>query len=283
MGGGTSRKVKRVYLGVNNVSHKVKKGYIGDESGKARLFYSNGRVWKKYFATPNYTYYWNRYDTILQYSWDKCEVTSNITQTSLGRRYTIYTDGFWTTSHQRYEPFFGFSNGKFYLTGGTFTYDNDDHNGYFIQEGHEEVLYYSPGGIRSYGGGASGDRYYQLGDSGNIRFTGTEAAGTVIETVTSENSSEYPNNGQSGGYWYRYTGSERLRDPQDTTPTQISASSKNQYPSDGISGSYYYIYDRRSVTSYSQGSYISDVEADPGTYPENGRHTDGYWYVLQPE
>lgn len=34
--------------------------------------------------------------------------------------------------------------------------------------------------------------------------------------------------------------------------------------------------------SYSQGTYISDVESNnPNTYPENGRASDGYWYVKQ--
>lgn len=56
------------------------------------------------------------------------------------------------------------------------------------------------------------------------------------------------------------------------------------------SGNYYnnyYSYSRtlyysEKVTSYSQGTYIEDVTSDNETaYPENGRHTDGYWYVKQ--
>ena len=62
----------------------------------------------------------------------------------------------------------------------------------------------------------------------------------------------------------------------------VSSSNESEYPTDGDSGNYHYVFDHTD-TEYSQGSYISDVEADPGTYPENGRHTDGYWYVLQPE
>jgi hypothetical protein len=32
--------------------------------------------------------------------------------------------------------------------------------------------------------------------------------------------------------------------------------------------------------NYSQGTLItSNIVADDGTYPDNGRHTDGYWYV----
>lgn len=35
-----ARKVKRIYLGIDNVARKVKKGYIGDANGLARLFFA---------------------------------------------------------------------------------------------------------------------------------------------------------------------------------------------------------------------------------------------------
>ena len=35
-----ARKIKKGYVGVGNVARKIKKGYIGDENGIARLFYS---------------------------------------------------------------------------------------------------------------------------------------------------------------------------------------------------------------------------------------------------
>ncbi|KFM92910.1 fibronectin type III domain-containing protein [Paenibacillus macerans] len=31
--------------------------------------------------------------------------------------------------------------------------------------------------------------------------------------------------------------------------------------------------------TYSRGAFIGDVQAPDGTYPNNGRHSDGYWYV----
>lgn len=34
-----------------------------------------------------------------------------------------------------------------------------------------------------------------------------------------------------------------------------------------------------SKTVYDRGSFLSTVVAEDGTYPINGRHTDGYWYV----
>ena len=35
----------------------------------------------------------------------------------------------------------------------------------------------------------------------------------------------------------------------------------------------------KSVLSHKQGSFISNLQALGGIYPDNGRHTDGYWYV----
>lgn len=32
-------------------------------------------------------------------------------------------------------------------------------------------------------------------------------------------------------------------------------------------------------TIYSRGTYVNEITAEEGTYPANGKHTDGYWYV----
>lgn len=41
-----------------------------------------------------------------------------------------------------------------------------------------------------------------------------------------------------------------------------------------------YLHERPITTTYSIGSLVqSDLQAENGTYPTNGRHTDGYWYV----
>lgn len=37
---------------------------------------------------------------------------------------------------------------------------------------------------------------------------------------------------------------------------------------------------RFSVLKYKQGNFIASLQASPGTYPDNGRHSDGYWYVM---
>lgn len=53
--------------------------------------------------------------------------------------------------------------------------------------------------------------------------------------------------------------------------TQTSLSGTNRTTT---SGSVYY-----SSSYYSQGSLVGQVIAEDGTYPSNGRHSDGFWYV----
>lgn len=42
---------------------------------------------------------------------------------------------------------------------------------------------------------------------------------------------------------------------------------------------YYRSNDATLTTNYSRGAYITEVVAEDGMYPENGVHSDGYWYV----
>lgn len=59
----------------------------------------------------------------------------------------------------------------------------------------------------------------------------------------------------------------------------ISSQNSSAYPANGLSGGIWYVSAGNSV-SYSQGEYVDTVEnVNPSEYPENGRHTDGYWYV----
>lgn len=46
----------------------------------------------------------------------------------------------------------------------------------------------------------------------------------------------------------------------------------------------YAIYQLQFSTHYDKGEYIGDVESEQrNSYPDNGRHSDGYWYVYQGE
>lgn len=58
----------------------------------------------------------------------------------------------------------------------------------------------------------------------------------------------------------------------------VTSADSSAYPIDGQQGDYWYD-TRTSETSYSRGDYIEEVTAEDGAFPNNGRHTDGYWYV----
>ncbi|MEY2354831.1 hypothetical protein [Lysinibacillus capsici] len=70
----------------------------------------------------------------------------------------------------------------------------------------------------------------------------------------------------SGNFLSRHSAKEATYDPTVTVPA-------NTVYRDALKNTY-------SVESYSKGSLVqSNIAAEDGTYPANGRHTDGYWYV----
>lgn len=70
----------------------------------------------------------------------------------------------------------------------------------------------------------------------------------------------------SGNFLSRHSAKEATYDPTVTVPA-------NTIYRDAVKNTY-------SVESYSKGSLVqSNIAAEDGTYPTNGRHTDGYWYV----
>ena len=209
-GGGTSRKVKRVYLGIDGVSHNVKKGYIGDETGKARLFYSNTYVWNKYEVQQK-TYYKER----------------------------------------------------------TFQFDYDDIHIYGLD----------PGDIKCLTDGVVGDDGYYTAVSGHFFVNNGQITRGIKLMFTRYRNAQ---SGDGDNYVYVYA----LQ--KDTAGN----------PFDRYKSKYYLICDVKSaqgIISYSRayeivddyteeiaGNYIGTVTAeDENLYPSNGKHTDGYWYVLQ--
>lgn len=301
-GGGTSRKVKKVYLGINGVSHKVKKGYIGDESGKARLFYSSGRVWKKYNATRRYTYYWDRFNIKNTYKWNKYSMSNARLSNRVNYSRDSNDDTWYLTGNGSawagglYNYTFSpdgkeFSNGRNQLP----SYGSEIHDmaqgsacGYYKSHEYRKVHYARAIVVTTTSPNLT-TKFFEVDfnpNDGNYYVSlhvydivpGTKQ--TLLGEVTGNAQNLYPTNGSYNGNWYEYTGVTQSKG--STQYSDVSSSSRSAYPDNGVSGNYWYVYDRSSV-SYSQGSYISDVEADPGTYPANGRHSDGYWYVLQPE
>ena len=272
-GGGTSHKVKKIYLGESNVARKIKKAYIGDENGKARLFFSSATIWKKYNSVESHTYHWNRFDlvTTTTYTWDKYQITYEY-QLVNGSSKTVDIRNTDTVYRSAYP-----NRGRVELSG--------------------SVLAVSASSDLK---GLSGYYYSMSGQalrltSVNIALTTTRVRYNcvVVEskqiesqqymgTVSSTDASAYPTNGSQDGYYYSNRRSSTSYS-KGSANGSVSSTNRSQYPDNNYSGSYWYVYDRDEV-SYSQGSYISDVENDdPSAYPENGRHTDGYWYVKQAE
>lgn len=309
IGNSNAKKVNKIYLG-NGTSHKVKKGYIGDASGKARLFYSSSRIWKRYNAVSTTVHTWAQYSIAYKLTIDYFEFANrgNDDYTALSGN-KIYLDI--SLGESGYTPKIYYKMCRdnddtictFDKTTGTFNIDD----AHVLRSGVAQC-------------DISNDEYpvnpmYDVGrmvasttsDEANIIIWGfdenrlqfkekllslTAGDAHVRYQGTYENSS-YPwqqptlvsfwtyiywDNGRGTGLCRSYYGEKG----KDTILQYVSSINSDQYPNDGESGDYWYVYQGEEI-QYSQGSYITEVEADEGTYPSNGRHTDGYWYVLQPE
>ena len=65
-----------------------------------------------------------------------------------------------------------------------------------------------------------------------------QSKGSLIGTVSSENSSQFPQNGISGSYYYVYKNSNTTRGSYIDT---VESDNENAYPNNGISGNYWYM------------------------------------------
>ena len=214
-------------MGEANVAKKIKRAYIGDETGKARLFYTSGYVWKKYNTNITHTYWWNKYN-----------VTSTIEDFTLGWGPTEDIDV--ARNEQLY------SNIEFDPDRGILEIDRNSSEqvGTIINESRDEDLNALIGWYQAPVRPTIVNDCYKItavyGTRGNL----------IIEC---------------GG---RYCDIQaNTVDQKGSLVGSVSSTSRGTYPSNGVSGSYWYVYDRDEV-SYSQGSYISDVENDdPSAYP----------------
>ena len=61
----------------------------------------------------------------------------------------------------------------------------------------------------------------------------------------------------------------------------LTSTSSSAYVKNDISNGYYYEYLGSSIQE-SAGTFIADISSkSSNTYPTNGKHTDGYWYIMQ--
>lgn len=101
----------------------------------------------------------------------------------------------------------------------------------------------------TYDGAIYGNTSYSISSSGTFALTGTSSyampgSSTKLYIISGAHLLEVSYRGSSRSYW--------------------SAEYKSVVNS----------------TTYTRGSFITTVIAENGTYPTNGRHSDGYWYVI---
>ena len=189
-GGSTSHPVKKLYIGVDGVSKKIKRGYIGDANGKARLFYNSAYRWERYTI-----------ETVMHYKL-KHDPNNNV---------TFYLNYSFPTTI----PNFYYSNNHpttlDISTGGFKEQNGSDLNVTRAPNSKVGMWVYAV-----YPGGTPPDRFTFLqkvisvssteikaGESYEIVTDYTEQLkGTYVDTVENENPSAYPDNGVSGDYWY---------------------------------------------------------------------------------
>ena len=222
IGNGNSKKVSKIYLGSGNISHKIKKGYIGDASGKARLFYTSGYQWQRYsinyieqFSTddnensaPFRTYLSNETDVYVMYATSIKFITSGTpSYAPPDSKIDIVNP----TSHRIY--------GNPDTTLSLRTYQSPTGVYYIVYSGRWmgfELGYLK--GVYKLGPDSSQfDIWAKNGDPGLVVYGGTASAyggvvlhkvyaaptqGSYIGIVESDNPAAYPNNGVSGDYWY---------------------------------------------------------------------------------
>jgi hypothetical protein len=96
----------------------------------------------------------------------------------------------------------------------------------------------------------------------------------------------------SGSYWQQYlqwfaiAGSEGEQYGYFWTNgydnTRVAYITSATFLGDVVRVTYTLYYSEKTVSHYTRGAYIEDViSSNKNAYPENGRHTDGYWYVKQ--
>lgn len=173
---GLSRNIDKIYVGDNSgISRKVRRGYVGDSEGKARLFYASIYVWNRYSVNYRYVYGY----TVESHSEYRLGTETVICYIITLNNYNRYT-GDW--NNQRRTDISPSIVGKWILT------ERNGSSAYYITR-----VPYESGGYNA--------RYTK---TARMRQLDTQEAsqGTYIDQVESENPSAYPNNGQSGNYWY---------------------------------------------------------------------------------
>lgn len=281
-GGSASHPIKKLYIGVNGISKKIKRGYIGDETGKARLFYSSSYRWERYNVLIYY--YWGMYQVNTTNKWNQTGNTSiPVFRTSSASYPAIVFEGTQNASSDLYTAntlpsvnnngVVSYPTGTYLCTVGSqfpqqafdcrkisrYVYSKSN-RGFSIarsRPGSDNVsgINLIPIQVRALGTAAhdhSVDEntvafsYVDINPSSydmTIHFINGEVVeeqskGSLIGTVSSENISEFPQNGIFGSYYYVYKNSNTIRGSYIDT---VESDNENAYPINGRSGDYWYV------------------------------------------
>ena len=237
---------KSAYIGNTN-AHKVKKIYLGSSNAaKVKKGYvgdANGTA-KPFFSSG---FVWKKYKCVetLQYTYDKYNI---VTKNIYGYETVQHNPpGRMNTAQRRW-----------------YTVPRSNYSGLNTDTGTWET-----------------GRQTSIVSSSNIGWIGQTANPSTI--YDAEGATKQP----SGGYLFLYYISrhsviESTQQMQGSFIETVTFPTK-KYSSNGAQDGYWWIFTGQTI-EYSQGEYVSDVESDNATaYPENGRHTDGFWYVKVPE
>ena len=233
------------YIGVNNIAQNVNKIWIGDNgvSKKVKRGYigdANGIARLFFFSG----YVWNRYNTITTYKWNKKDWLGYYPR---------------HMSDPDYMSNITYGDEEVYYTDVYFT-DTESQTSWKGTRHNFETWTVS---------------WFRSNVQGNY-VRGSWSRLVYVGAVTGWNGdSNRPRIYIDG---YQAVANENRKYYEDlgtVTSTDINAYPSNieNVHTDG----YYY---QRAGETYSQGSYIDQVESEnPSAYPDNGRGSDGYWYV----
>lgn len=230
-----------MYVGIDGVARKIKKGYIGDASGKARLFYNLVYRWERYNVISNRVIKYHIYQPTVSNAGYSTFTFVNLDNNPRNYAYpnlqivntgsTVYSVHYshgWVPGDTDYLEYSGFYSprvrGSSVLTTSGFDVllevleDNVSIDGSCTYKTYTEVLNGNLNNwkllrVEDYIQGKYPDspdsKVYDRGITSltqievPVAVSTTETSkGSYIDTVESENPSAYPTNGILNGYWY---------------------------------------------------------------------------------
>ena len=265
----------RVY--VEDVAGNISSYVVGNPS---TLF-----LWRVYNSNSATNYLWNQFNIATQnvYSWNRYNVESYVQHGisyGPGGSLVISANTDWRATQQGWDPERALASNGSYFRMGSARYPYQFNSGEWGAQSSRPIMLYQYIG-HSYIGDTNNLIWMYAQTATITNETVYEQGSTSYGSVTSTNSSAYPNNGYSGSYWYVYSGVTTNNIQGSTNYGTVSSTNSGAYPSNGISGSYWYV-SAGSEIVHSQGEDLVKTVTSPNgdTYPDDGYNAqDGLWYV----